>query len=423
MFDYGNVSNSAHCLSVVLTPDSGNCCSGCAGSSSLSSPEQQQCAHRPHAPSGMYTKRSRFKSTCSLWCMCQCYRTVLCGQLGYRPSMAHLFNVMITKTASVVSAFVCVRLMFTILLLSPHTCLCQMQSPNSHLPPHHQHQQHHHHHHHAYHAHNGHIHSRIPPSPHDSHYKTVGHYKYVPSDYPPNSIQTPISHSIDTDVTHSNRLDAHHPPLYVQAITHSEHDSPSQSSSSSEPHSMYSHHVFYPTRPTELSQTKCVERCSCKWRSGKMWVECLDVALHTVPRGLDSGTQVLYLSGNPLAELEARVFERASLRNLQRLYLANCRLHNINSDAFQQLSNLIELDLAHNELTNMPTNSLVHCPILRKLSLARNQIRAIKNSAFAILAHLQSIDLSGNGIELIDTNAFYGLKNLKQLYLHENKLR
>lgn len=184
-----------------------------------------------------------------------------------------------------------------------------------------------------------------------------------------------------------------------------------------------SHEVHYPSRPVALAQTKCVERCSCKWRSGKMWVECMEVGLHSVPRGLDSGTQVLYLTGNPLQELEARIFDRNNLRNLQRLYLSSCHLHTINSDAFLQLSNLIELDLAHNELTNLPTNSLVHCPILRKLTLAKNQIRAIKNSAFQTLIHLQSIDLSGNGIELIDSNAFYGLKSLKQLYLHENKLR
>ena len=154
-----------------------------------------------------------------------------------------------------------------------------------------------------------------------------------------------------------------------------------------------------------------------------MWVECTDANLQRVPRGLDSGTQVLVLSGNPLAELEARAFERVELRNLQRLHMVNCRLHEINVDAFQQLSNLIELDLSQNDLTTLPTPALVNTPILRKLSLANNKIRAIKNEPFGKLNQLQSIDLSRNGIEFIDSNSFVGIRNLKHLYLHENKLR
>lgn len=181
--------------------------------------------------------------------------------------------------------------------------------------------------------------------------------------------------------------------------------------------------VQYPRTPTELAQTKCVERCSCKWRSGKIWVECLHTALVHIPRGLDTGTQVLYLSGNPLRELEARVFERANLKNLQRLHLMSCSLSDIHGDAFSQLSNLIELDLSHNELSVLPAAPLVHCPILRKLNLAHNRLRAVRNASMNKLSQLQSIDMSNNQIELIETNAFYGLKNLKQLYLHENQLK
>nr|XP_027205269.1 GATA zinc finger domain-containing protein 14-like [Dermatophagoides pteronyssinus] len=195
-------------------------------------------------------------------------------------------------------------------------------------------------------------------------------------------------------------------------------------------HQSHNHHHHYKittniqlNRPYELAQTKCIARCNCKWRSGKMWVECPDANLHHIPKGLDSGTQVLYLSGNPINKLESRAFERVELTNIQRLYLVNCQLNDINIDAFQQLTNLIELDLAHNELINLPTNSLINCPILRKLSLSNNHLKIITNSAFINLIHLQTIDFSVNQIETIEENAFYGLKNLKQLYLHDNRLR
>lgn len=180
---------------------------------------------------------------------------------------------------------------------------------------------------------------------------------------------------------------------------------------------------IFVNKPSERAQTKCIARCSCKWRSGKIWIECTDANLHQVPKGLDSGTQVLYLSGNPLTRLEARAFERVELRNIQRLYLVNTGLTELNIDALQQLTNLIELDLAQNELSILPTDSLLHCPILRKLILSNNKITKIPNSAFNKLTQLQTIDFSANGIELIEPGAFYGLKNLKQLYLHDNKLR
>lgn len=183
------------------------------------------------------------------------------------------------------------------------------------------------------------------------------------------------------------------------------------------------HYVDYGRRPTELAQTKCHERCSCKWRSGKIWVECLATELSHIPRGLDTGTQVLYLSGNPLRLLEANVFEQAELRNLQRLHLIKCRLAEIDAKAFAMLTNLIEIDLSHNELTILPAEPLVHCPILRKLNLAHNRIEIVRDLVLQRLTHLQTIDMSSNSIAIIERQAFAGVKNLKQLYLHENKLK
>lgn len=280
-------------------------------------------------------------------------------------------------------------LLFLLLLLSPHGCQCgthhQFTSHHNskHSLNHHKltHSHHHHSHHHLHHST-----STIVPKSEQS------------------ALESALFQQHQAYLDQTKSIPAHDEKTnYVTSFSH--------------------HEVLMPRRPPELAQTKCIDRCSCKWRSGKMWVECQKAELQHVPRGLDSGTQVLVLSGNPLGELEARAFERVDLRNLQRLHLVSCRLHDINVDAFQQLSNLIELDLAENELTTLPTPALVHTPILRKLSLARNKIRALKNEPFSQLKYLQAIDLSGNGIELIDPNAFYGVRDLKHLYLHENNLK
>lgn len=171
------------------------------------------------------------------------------------------------------------------------------------------------------------------------------------------------------------------------------------------------------------SQTKCLEQCSCKWKSGKMTVECLAASFGTIPEGIDSGTQVLHLTGNVIQILRAKSFQSVGLTHLQRIYLNRCGLVSLEDEAFYQVSNLIELDLSNNFLTSVPSKALENCPILRKLNFAHNPIRELLNNTFAKFSHLQTIDLSDNNIHAIEVNAFQGLKSLKQLYLNGNKLR
>jgi len=154
-----------------------------------------------------------------------------------------------------------------------------------------------------------------------------------------------------------------------------------------------------------------------------MTVECLAASFVTIPQGIDSGTQVLHLTGNMIQVLKARSFQSVGLTHLQRIYLNRCGLVSLDDEAFYQVSNLIELDLSNNFLTSVPSKALEYCPIIRKLNFAHNQIRELVNNTFAKFIHLQTIDLSDNNIEFIDVNAFQGLKSLKQLYLNGNKLR
>jgi len=49
------------------------------------------------------------------------------------------------------------------------------------------------------------------------------------------------------------------------------------------------------------------------------------------------------------------VFSRLGLVNLQRLYLSNCKIGQIDPTAFRGLTNLVELNLAGNLLTAVPT--------------------------------------------------------------------
>jgi len=85
--------------------------------------------------------------------------------------------------------------------------------------------------------------------------------------------------------------------------------------------------------------------CECKWKSGKESVLCLNANLTHIPEPLDAGTQLLDLSGNDIQTIPDDSFASAQLLNLQKVYLAKCRLRLIERHAFRKLINLVELDL------------------------------------------------------------------------------
>lgn len=171
------------------------------------------------------------------------------------------------------------------------------------------------------------------------------------------------------------------------------------------------------------SMPECLSICSCKWKNGKETVECVGADLVNVPSGLNTGAQVLDLSGNLLHTLKTKAFQKVGLVNLQKIYLTRCGLVTITSDAFYQVSNLVELDLSNNFLTTVPSAIFKDCQLLRKLQLSHNPIQVIENSTFVDLVQLTTLEMSHCQIDTIQPKAFVGLKNLEYLRLNGNKLR
>lgn len=168
--------------------------------------------------------------------------------------------------------------------------------------------------------------------------------------------------------------------------------------------------------------SSCQTVCACKWKGGKQTAECIDRALISIPDNIDPNTQVLDMSGNNLQILPRDTFIRTGLVNLQKVYLRNCRLGQIDDDAFKGLTNLIELDLSHNLLTSIPTATLTHIESLRDLTMASNPIQKIESHAFRATDSLTKLDLSHCVIQTIAPEAFKGLHSLHSLKLNGNKL-
>lgn len=147
--------------------------------------------------------------------------------------------------------------------------------------------------------------------------------------------------------------------------------------------------------PTGHSSNSCPSMCSCIWRNGKQTAICEKQSLISIPSGISSGTQVLNLNKNNFQILPSKVFQERGLINLQKVFLAECKLGVIADDAFTQLTNLIELDLSENLLTQVPTSALKDAFNLRRLLLNQNPISNIRAEAFAPLTGLKYLDLSG----------------------------
>lgn len=150
---------------------------------------------------------------------------------------------------------------------------------------------------------------------------------------------------------------------------------------------------------------------------------CLNANLTHIPTPLDAGTQVLDLTGNEIDHIPHDTFAKVNLLNLQKVYLAKCRLREIERYAFRKLINLVELDLSYNQLTNIPTLAFDAIPELRELKLNGNPIFRVQNDAFAKVHQLVRLDLSDCRLTVVEVRAFAGLESsLEWLRLDGNKL-
>ncbi|XP_031843582.1 leucine-rich repeat, immunoglobulin-like domain and transmembrane domain-containing protein 2 [Nomia melanderi] len=171
-----------------------------------------------------------------------------------------------------------------------------------------------------------------------------------------------------------------------------------------------------------VTSDKCADECSCKWKSGKRTVECINRALTGIPEWVDPETQVLDASGNHIRILPSNIFVRVRLTNLQRLYLRECRIDRIDSEALAGLTNLVELDLSHNLLTVVPSASFTNTPFLRDLVLSGNPLKRIHSLAFKSTPNLVKLDLSHAQLVEIEAKGFWGLELLESLKLNNNQL-
>ncbi|XP_014488746.1 PREDICTED: leucine-rich repeat-containing protein 24-like [Dinoponera quadriceps] len=168
--------------------------------------------------------------------------------------------------------------------------------------------------------------------------------------------------------------------------------------------------------------TDCPAVCRCKWTSGKKSALCPDAGLTSLPASLDPDMQVLDLSGNKIPALQAEIFKRAGLVNLQRVFLRNAGIYEIHADSFKDMRILVEIDLSDNYLTSLEPDTFIGNERLRILILSGNPLSTLREKQFPVLQHLRNLELQRCSLTEIHGDAFAHLTGLEFLKLDGNQL-
>lgn len=154
----------------------------------------------------------------------------------------------------------------------------------------------------------------------------------------------------------------------------------------------------------------------------------IEIANKNIPRILvnffESGNcqvQTLYLSLNQIIEIETAAFNQLS--NLRELRLDDNKLEYILADTLGNLSTLEELWLQVNNIAHIEVGSFSSMRNLKKLILHINSLRIIENGTFTGLNVLFTLSLRNNIIEVIESGSFDSLGKLVYLYLYGNRLK
>ncbi|XP_036604349.1 leucine-rich repeat-containing protein 26 [Trichosurus vulpecula] len=166
---------------------------------------------------------------------------------------------------------------------------------------------------------------------------------------------------------------------------------------------------------TPGSPWSCPSECVCR-QDGQ--VNCSGRELHSVPRILDPGAQVLLLGHNHMDFLPPGAF--ILLPGLLSLDLQCNGLQRIHVHAFWGLGVLKSLDLSANALQALEPGTFWPLRALHTLSLAGNRLMCLEPAWLGPLLLLQNLSLQDNLLSSMGSGVLDRLPSLRVLNLHGN---
>lgn len=156
---------------------------------------------------------------------------------------------------------------------------------------------------------------------------------------------------------------------------------------------------------------------------------------------------ILSLDGHNITDLPKDVFAESLLpNNIEKIYISNGEVSNIESETFQacrklkvldvhgnnltalkknqfkNLRNLEVLDLSFNHLKKFDASNIFDLTKLGWCNLTHNSLTEIARGSFARSSLVKWIDFSHNQLKKVDANALRGMRFLRRLYLNDNQI-
>ena len=125
----------------------------------------------------------------------------------------------------------------------------------------------------------------------------------------------------------------------------------------------------------------------------------------------------LFLNRNNIKYITSGTFD--PLINLERLYLNNNEINNIDNELIVNINKIKVFSISHNKLTQLPIKWLPNS--LRQLDIRRNKITNVTDDTFVGAYNLRKIKLSLNNIH-IEYNTFRDLTKLTTIEVYPLKL-
>lgn len=165
-----------------------------------------------------------------------------------------------------------------------------------------------------------------------------------------------------------------------------------------------------------LADDSCPGLPKCFCNKDKTSVNCDGQHFTTVPATIPTTVVKLFLRYNHITNVTANAF--AGLVKLERLWLNQNKLMELQPFAFGNLSSLTYLDLRNNKLVDIPKNALSGMERLDVLFLTTNAIQTIHEKAFDGTAKLTYISLQSNALTSVPALGY--MPNLQRLVLEGN---
>jgi hypothetical protein len=133
-----------------------------------------------------------------------------------------------------------------------------------------------------------------------------------------------------------------------------------------------------------------------------------------------SSLKVLHFQGYNVTHLKKDFLKIPN--TLTTLFFAKCSIQEIDSDTFEDLTNLETIGIIHNDkLKKIPKGLFKNTPKLKTLTLRSNRIQNLTWDEFEGLTNLEVLSIADNQISSFDADKIAtNFPNLKSLYIESN---